>query len=103
MHRGVFSDNSFLRRTQFMKDTWVLFKREPLIGHGLEANDNLYPAIQPFYYQSRYVHNHILQVLADQGLLGGIPFLAFLESVLWLLVKRLRAEQDALAAVLLAR
>lgn len=102
LHRGVFSDNSYLLRVQFMKDSWVLFKQSPLIGNGLGSSDNLYPAVQPFYYQSRYVHNHVLQIMTDQGLVGTVPFLAFLLGSLWLLVKRLRAEQDALAAVLLA-
>ena len=102
LQRGILTDNSFLLRVQFMQDAWNLFLQAPVFGHGLGATDNLYPAIQSFYYQSRYVHNHVLQVLADQGLLGGIPFLAFLGGVLWLLVKRLRAEGDSLAAVLLA-
>lgn len=102
LQRGILTDNSFLLRVQFMQDAWNLFLQVPVFGHGLGATDNLYPAIQSFYYQSRYVHNHVLQVLADQGLLGGIPFLAFLGGVLWLLVKRLRAEGDSLAAVLLA-
>lgn len=102
LHRGMLSDNSFLLRVQFMKDAWVLFKQSPLIGHGLGSTDNLYPAVQPYYYQSRYVHNHVLQVMADQGLLGAVPFMVFLCGVLWLLVKRLRKGADPLAAVLLA-
>lgn len=101
LQQGMFSDNSFLLRVQFMKDALKIFASNPLIGCGLGSTDNLYPAVQPFRYDSRYVHNHILQVLADQGLVGAVPFLAFLGGVLWLLVKRLRAERDAMAAVLL--
>lgn len=102
LHRGIFSDGSYLLRVQFMKDAWMLFQQSPLIGNGLGSSDNLYPAIQPFYYTSRYVHNHVLQVLTDQGLVGAVPFLAFLLGSLWLLIKRLRVEQDSLAAALLA-
>ncbi|WP_300692510.1 O-antigen ligase family protein [uncultured Oscillibacter sp.] len=102
LHRGIFSDNSYLLRVQFMKDALVLFGQCPLIGHGLGASDNLYPTVQPFYYQSRYVHNHVLQIMADQGLLGTIPFVVFLGGGLWLLIKCLRKGQDTLAAVLLA-
>lgn len=102
LQRGILTDNSYLLRVQFMEDAWKLFLRAPIFGHGLGATDNLYPAIQPFYYTSRYVHNHVLQIMTDQGLVGAVPFLAFLLGSLWLLVKRLRAEQDALAAVLLA-
>lgn len=102
LQQGMLSGNSFLLRIQYMKDAWKLVQQAPLLGHGLGSTDNLYPAIQPFYYTSRYVHNHVLQVLADQGLVGAVPFLAFLLGSLWLLIKRLRAEQDSLAAALLA-
>ena len=102
LHRGLLSDNSYLLRVQFMKDAWKIAQKAPILGHGLGSTDNLYPAIQPFYYTSRYAHNHILQVLADQGLVGTIPFLVFLIGSLWLLIKRLREEQDSLAAVLIA-
>lgn len=98
----IFQSYSYLVRVQYMKDAWKLFRQAPLLGHGLGSTDNLYPAVQLFRYDSRYVHDHILQMLADQGLAGTIPFLAFLLGILRLLIKRLRAEPDALAAVLLA-
>lgn len=102
LNRGLFSDNSYLLRVQYMKDAGKLFLQSPLIGHGLGSSDNLYSTVQPFYYTSRYVHSHILQIMSDQGLLGTIPFLAFLVGVFWLLIKRLRKEIDPLAAMLLA-
>lgn len=97
-----FSGNSFLLRVQFDRDAWSIFTRRPLFGYGLGSTDNLYPAIQPFYYTSRYAHNHLLQVMADMGLVGLAAFLTFLGGVLWVLVRRLRREGDPLAAMLLA-
>lgn len=97
-----FSGNSFLLRVQFDKDAWTVFAKSPLFGHGLGATDNLYPAIQPFYYTSRYAHNHLLQVMTDMGLVGLAAFLTFLGGILWVLVRRLRQERDPLAAMLLA-
>lgn len=103
LHRGsIFSDNSFLTRIEFDRDAWKIFKQRPLFGYGLGSTDNLYPAVQSFYYTSRYAHNHILQVMADMGLVGLAAFLAFLGGVLWLLICRLREERDLLAAALLA-
>lgn len=103
LHRGsIFYDDSFLTRIEFDKDAWKIFKQRPVFGYGLGSTDNLYPAVQSVYYTSRYAHNHILQVMADMGLLGLAAFLAFLGGVLWLLVKRLREERDPLAAMLLA-
>ncbi|MBE6995166.1 MAG: O-antigen ligase family protein [Ruminococcaceae bacterium] len=99
---GIFADNSVLLRLQYMKDALTLFAQSPLVGHGLASTVNLYPSVQPFFYESRYVHNHILQVMSDTGLVGVIFFAAFLGGVLWLLVRQLRKERDGLAAVLLA-
>lgn len=102
LQEGLFIDNSYLLRLQYDKDAWKLFKQSPVFGHGLGSTDNLYPSVQPFYYTSRYVHNHIMQVMADMGLLGLVSFLVFLGGILWLLIRRLKKGQDALAAVLLA-
>ena len=74
----------------------------PIMGHGLGSTEALYTAVQPFFYESLYVHNHILQVMDDMGLLGLIPFLMFLGGALWLLVRRLRQSADPLAAALIA-
>ena len=99
---GIFSDTSYLQRVQFMVDAWKIFVMSPVIGHGISSTENLYPAVQPFFYQSRFVHNHLLQVMCDTGLIGLVGFLGLLGGVLWLLVHRLREERDPLAAVLLA-
>lgn len=102
LHQGMFSDVSFLLRVQYMKDAWKLIRQAPLLGYGLGSTDNLYPAIQPFYYTSRYVHNHVLQVMVDEGIGGAAAFVVFLAGILWLLVRQLRKERDPLAAVLLS-
>lgn len=102
LQAGFLEDYSYLVRVQYMKDALKIFVSSPLFGRGLGSTDNLYPTVQPFYYTSRYVHSHILQVMADMGLVGLAAFAVFLGGVLWLLIERLRAESDALAAVLLA-
>lgn len=99
---GLFNSKSFLLRVQYMKDALTLFGQNPVIGHGLASTEGLYRSVQPFYYESVYVHNHILQIMSDMGLLGLAAFLLILLGSLWLLLRQLCAEQDPLAAVLLA-
>lgn len=99
---SLFSDSSFLLRVQYMKDAWTLFTQSPLRGHGLASTEGLYTAVQPFYYESLYVHNHILQVMSDMGLLGLAAFLLLLLGSVWLLVRNLRSGDGPLAAMLLA-
>ena len=72
------------------------------MGHGLASTEGLFTSVQPFYYESLYVHNHILQVMCDMGLLGLAAFLLLLLGCAWLLVKNLRSEDGPLAAMLLA-
>lgn len=102
---GLDSQGSVSYRLQYDRDGWELFKRSPLLGKGPGSTEGLLTSVQPFYYESLYLHNHILQILCDCGLLGGIPFLVFLLGAAWLLLRRLRETWkeggDPLAAALL--
>lgn len=99
---SLLSSSSFVMRVQFMKDAWTIFTKSPLIGHGLGSTEGLYTAVQPFFYESLYVHSHILQVMDDMGLLGLAAFLALLLGSAWLLLRNLRSGTGGLAAMLLA-
>ncbi len=98
----LLTSNSFLQRLEFFRDGWKLFLRAPLIGSGLGSTEGLLTAVQSYYYESKYVHNHILQVMDDMGLVGLCSFLAILGGGLWLLLRQIRTERDGLAAMLLA-
>lgn len=102
LQENLFSSSSFLMRVQYLKDGWKLFAKSPLRGHGLGASEGLLTSVQPFFYESKYLHCHVLQVMVEMGLLGLIGFLMLLGGTLWLLLKGLRTEERQLAAVLLA-
>lgn len=99
---SLLTSNSFLQRVVFLQDGWKLFLRAPLLGSGLGSTEGLLTSVQPYYYESKYVHNHILQVMDDMGLVGLCAFLAILGGGLWLLLRQIRTERDSLAAMLLA-
>lgn len=98
----LLTSNSFLQRLQFFKDGWKLFLRSPLLGGGLGSTEGLLTSVQSYYYESKYIHNHILQVMDDMGLLGLASFLALLLGGLWLLLRQLKTERGGIAALLLA-
>lgn len=102
MQEGLIHSISYLQRVQYLKDGWKLFTKSPLIGHGLGSTEGLLTSVQPFYYESKYLHNHVLQVMQEMGLVGLAAFLAFMLGSAWLLLRRLRKGADPLAAVLLA-
>lgn len=98
---SLFTSSSFLLRVQYMKDAWKLFMMQPILGHGLGSTEALYTVVQPVFYESLYVHNHILQIMSDTGLVGLAAFLAFIGGSLWLLLRQLRKERDPLAVMLM--
>lgn len=85
--KNIFEDSSFLLRLQYDIDGWTLFKESPLAGHGLGATEGLLTSVQPFFYESLYLHNHLLQVMDETGLLGLAAFLAFILGTAVLLVR----------------
>ncbi len=90
-------------RLQYMKDAVTIFRQSPIIGHGLGATENLYRSVQPFAYESKYVHCQVLQVLCETGILGLVAFLALMLGVGYLCISALRRREEAsLAPMLLA-
>ena len=73
-----------------------------MAGHGLGATEGLLTSVQPFFYESLYLHNHLLQVMDETGLLGLAAFLAFILGTAVLLIRQLRKARTPLAAMLLA-
>jgi len=99
---GLFRGHNFLQRVQYNKDALKLFKQSPLIGHGLGSTEGLYTSVQPYYYESKFVHNHILQFMTDTGLLGTISFLVVIFGIAWALLKAIHTDNGSLVAMLIA-
>lgn len=88
--RFAHGDNS---RFGIWKTTINIIRHNPLLGvgpgtHPLVYNDYLVPGTMP---DAAYAHNLVLGVLADLGVLGGLPFLAVFGVVLYSAFKLLRS------------
>ena len=94
--------SSFTLRVEFDKDAWKIFSTAPIFGRGLGSTENVTRSVQSFQYESKYAHNHLLQTMADTGLVGTVFALAFVLSAAWLCLQAVRKEKDSLAAALLA-
>lgn len=99
---SLLSSKSFTLRMEFDKDAWKIFSTAPLFGRGLGSTENLTRSVQSFQYASKYAHNHLLQTMADTGLVGAVFALAFVLGSAWLCLRAVRKEKDGLAAALLA-
>lgn len=94
--------NSTFMRQLYIKDTCALIAKAPLMGHGLGSTENLTRSVQSFQYESKYAHNHLLQTMADTGIVGTVFALCFVLGSAWLCLQAIRKEKDSLAAALLA-
>lgn len=99
---GLLTGTNVVQRGQFVKDALKIFASSPIMGHGLGSTEELYTSVQPFFYETLYVHNHLVQVMCEMGLVGLAVFLLFLLGSLLPLLAHLRTQRDPLAAMLLA-
>ena len=91
--QGLWANQNAIQRLEFFRDGLKMFAASPLVGSGLGCVEELVTQVQRFYYESRYVHNHYIQVMAEMGLPGLLAFLAVLGAAGYALLRR-RREGD---------
>lgn len=92
--QGLFANENMIQRTVFFADGMKLFRERPVLGNGLGSFESLICGYQDFYYQTKYVHNHYIQVLLDNGILGFIAYAAVLLGSLFLLIRGKKKEGE---------
>jgi len=93
--QGLWANQNAIQRTVFFEDGMKMFAQSPILGNGLGSFETGATSVQEFFYESRYIHNHYIQVLLEAGVPGLIFYLGSLLSLCWLLWKR-RKEEDGL-------
>lgn len=76
--QGLFANENAIQRTVFFSDGLKLFMKNPVLGRGIGGFENGIKSVQPFYYETKYAHNHYIQTLAETGFIGFIIFVALL-------------------------
>lgn len=85
--QGLFANENAIQRTVFFADGLKLFLRSPVFGLGMGAFENGICSVQSFYYETKYAHNHYIQMLVETGAVGLVLFLAVLglsAAALWI-------------------
>lgn len=101
---GIREDESALGRLQMIPESFRAFASNPLTGVGLQGYIDW--ALRNGIKTPHGIHNAFLQVLAENGLLGFVPFIAI--TILawreftraWRLARRAGARRDAELRVL---
>lgn len=73
--QGLLANENAIQRFVFFSDGLKLFRRSPLVGLGMGSFENAIKSVQPFYYETKYAHNHYIQTLAECGVIGLLLFL----------------------------
>lgn len=76
--QGLRANQNAIQRFAFFEDGLKLFRRSPVIGLGLGAYGNAINSVQSFYYYTYYTHNHVIQTMAETGIVGLLLFLGLL-------------------------
>ncbi len=91
--QGLPTNSSFLIRSEYIKDGFTLFMQSPIIGHGLGGFENAIQSVQKYGYETKYAHNHFMQMLVDTGIIGFSIYAALLIISVYALIK-LRGKED---------
>lgn len=76
--QGLFANQNAIQRTVFFEDGMKLFARSPIIGLGMGSFENAVLQVQSFFYETKAVHNHYIQLLLEVGLIGCALFIAMI-------------------------
>ena len=85
---------SELGRALFRQDALRLWRRSPIIGSGVGAFETGITAVQDYPYETKYVHNHYLQILLEDGVIGLALYVSALAAMLLALWKKRRAMRE---------
>lgn len=99
--QGLRANQNFIQRLVFFQDGLKLWKESPVLGWGVGGVEGQLTAVQSFYYESKYIHNQPIQIMAEAGIVGLASFLLLLGSAIWMLLRR-RKEEDPIIPMLAA-
>ena len=85
--QGLQTNNSAITRQQYFSDSLKLFFKNPIIGRGLGGFENGVQSVQQYQYETKYAHNHFLQVMVDGGIIALISYISILCTCIYSLFK----------------
>lgn len=93
--QGLFANQNAIQRTVFFEDGIKLFLRSPVFGCGIGGYESGLMSVQRFYYETKYAHNHYIQVMVETGVVGLILFAGLLIACAAAVLRCRRRKPDA--------
>ena len=95
LQSGFLTGNSSVTRRVLWRDGLKLFALSPVVGHGVGAFETGITQVQEYKFVTRYVHNHYIQILLEDGVIGFALFAAALVSMAVCLWKKRKQEESS--------
>lgn len=92
--QGAWASSSLIIRQALWDYGMRLFRLSPVIGNGYGAFETGISRVEDFAFQSKYVHNHYIEVLLCTGVIGFGLYVSALISMAVLLVKKRKFGAD---------
>jgi O-antigen ligase len=94
---GEAATHDYTGRTEAWTEAWDLWRRYPLAGTGINTFNTAMLFYQQYVTEAHLnaAHNDYLQLLAEGGVLVGLPILAALSLLIVTVVRRFREETSA--------
>lgn len=88
------ASTSEAQRETFRTDALRLWKLSPVVGNGVGAFETGVTSVQDYPYETKYVHQHYLQILLEDGVVGLALYIGALVTMLLALWKRRKQTRE---------
>lgn len=90
----ISASSSPIIRAMYRQDALRLWRFSPVVGNGIGAFETGVTSVQDYPYETKYVHQHYLQVLLEDGVVGLALFAGALAAMLLALWKKRKQMQE---------
>lgn len=90
----ISASSSPIIRAMYRQDALQLWRFSPVVGNGVGAFETGVTRVQDYPYETRYVHQHYLQILLEDGVVGLALFAGALAAMLLALWKKRKQMQE---------
>lgn len=90
----ISASSSPIIRAMYRQDALRLWRFSPVVGNGVGAFETGVTAVQDYPYETKYVHNHYLQLLLEDGVVGLALYVGALAAMLLALWKKRKQMQE---------
>lgn len=91
----ISASSSPIIRAMYRQDALRLWRFSPVVGNGIGAFETGVTSVQDCPYETRYVHQHYLQVLLEDGVIGLALFAGALAAMLLALWKKRKQTPES--------